>query len=128
MTVEERIDKGVRLHREGYNCAQSVLMAFSDATGVSDENSACIAAALGAGVASGEICGVPNAMAIAEGMITADSTSSGKKRVMPKAKALINEFASPFNGCLTCRDLKGKCGKPCDELIARGIQILHDSL
>ena len=128
MTTQERIDKALGLRKEGYNCAQTVMMAFPDATGVDDNTAAVMTASLGGGVACGEICGVANAIAIAQGFITGDDSPTGKKKAMPAAKHLLDEFSRPFGGCLTCRELKGKCGKTCEELIAAGINILDNSL
>ena len=127
-TTEERIDKALALRKEGYNCAQAVMMAFPDITGIDDKTAALMTAPLGAGVACGEICGVANAMAIVQGFITADPNPDGKKKAMPAAKQLLTEFSKPFGGCITCRDLKGKCGKSCDELVASGVRILANSL
>lgn len=128
ITTEERIDKALTLRKEGYNCAQTVMMAFPDATGVDDKTAAVMTASLGAGVASGEICGVANAIAIAQGFITADSSPLSKNKAMPATKKLLEEFSRPFGGCLSCRELKGKCGKSCEELIASGISILAKSI
>ncbi|MBD5357507.1 MAG: C_GCAxxG_C_C family protein [Bacteroides sp.] len=128
MTTEQRIEKGLTLRKQGYNCAQSVVMAFTDVTGLDDDTSAKISASLGGGVTLGEICGVANGIAIVEGLITNDPSGDGKKKAMPATKRLLTEFSSPFGGCITCRDLKEKCGKSCEELIAQGIKILADSL
>ncbi len=128
MTTQQRIDKALDLRKQGYNCAQSVMMAFTDVTGIDDDMAAKMTASLGAGVTAGEICGVANAMAIAQGFITNDASGDGKKKVMPATKKLLADFSAPFNGCLTCRELKGKCGKSCEELIAAGIKIFEESL
>ena len=34
MTTEERVEKGVAYFKQGYNCAQSVVMAFADRYGL----------------------------------------------------------------------------------------------
>lgn len=117
-------EEALNLRKEGYNCAQCVLMACNDILGITKETAALIAAGLGSGVARGEICGVANALAIAEGLRTNDATPSGKLKVMPRAKAICDRFAEPYGGKITCRDLKGKCGATCPELICQGISIL----
>lgn len=37
MTKEERIEKAVSLFKEGYNCSQSVVAAFADMYGFTEE-------------------------------------------------------------------------------------------
>ncbi len=127
MNADERIKKAMELRGSGYNCAQTVLMVFTDATGVDIDMSANIGAALGAGVATGEICGVANAMAVSEGLILSNPAPDGKLKAMPAARKLLQKFSDSCGGCITCHDLKGKCGKSCDELIAEGIRILDSS-
>ncbi len=44
MNADERIKKAMELRGSGYNCAQTVLMVFTDATGVDIDMSANIGA------------------------------------------------------------------------------------
>lgn len=122
-----RKEKARRLHDKGYSCSQCVLMACADMTGIDEEMAARIGAGLGAGVACGEICGVAGAMAIAVGLRNGDSASDGKKRAMPEVRQLCKRFAEPNGGLLACRDIKGKCGRACDELIADGVRLLEEA-
>lgn len=48
MTGRQR--KALQLFSKGFNCAQSVLMAYSDVAGLTEEQAANVAAGLGAGV------------------------------------------------------------------------------
>lgn len=128
MNVEEKKEKALSLRKQGYSCSQCLLMVEAEKLGITEEFAAKMAAGLGGGVARGEICGVANALAIAAGLISDDSTSGGKLKVMPVAREMCEEFASPYGGKITCRDLKGKCGVPCEVLICRGIEILEPRL
>ncbi len=125
---ENRKKKARRLHAEGYSCSQCVLMACGDLVGLDDVTAAKIGAGLGAGVACGEICGVANAMAIAVGLKNDDSAADSKKRAMPAVRKLCMRFAEPNEGLLACRDIKGKCGRTCDELISDGVGLLEEAL
>lgn len=127
MELENRLAKMQECRKCGRNCAQAVIMAFPDLTGLSDDMAARITNALGSGVAATqEICGVPNAIAIAIGM-THSSAPAEKAASSKEAHALIDKFASMNQGRLTCKDLKGKNDpKPCDLLIEEGVRILHD--
>ena len=53
----ERIKKANACHDRGFNCSQSVLAAFADVTGLSEEESFRIAAGFGRGAGTGELCG-----------------------------------------------------------------------
>lgn len=127
MKLEDRISKMHECRKCGRNCAQAVLMAFPDITGLSDETAAKITNALGSGVAATqEICGVPNAIAIAIGMTHSD-TPADKAVSSKEARGLIDKFAALNGERLTCRDLKDNHdSKPCNLLIEEGIIILHD--
>ena len=125
MTEQERIDKVNRLRAEGYICAQTVAMAFSDLLKTDDSAAARALAGFGGGVgAQGEVCGVVSAFAYVAGMLGDPN---------PKKKAdtyrTVRELTEPFrlaNGCITCRELKGKATPvPCDELIRQGVRIIH---
>ena len=115
-----------QLRARGYNCAQCVLMAFDDVTGLDRSLAARLASGLGAGVgAKGEICGVVNAMAIAQGL-DKGTEPSDKVASMKCAGALASKFAGCTHGNLRCADLKAKGNAmTCDELIIKGVEILH---
>ena len=125
MNVDERVEMGLKYRKEGYSCSQCVIMAMADKLGIDSELAIRIGAGLGAGVTCGELCGAVNAMAIAEGLKLKpeEITSESKKIVMPKTSRLMKSFSEPFDGKLTCRDLKGKYGTSCEELIARAIRL-----
>lgn len=125
--MTERETEALRLRQQGYNCSQCVLMACDDIIGIDREMAARLSAGLGSGVARGEICGVANSLAIAEGFRQGDSTPGAKLKVMPNVKRLCDRFSDPYGGKITCRDLKGKCGRSCEELICEGIRILCQS-
>lgn len=127
MDTEERVEMGLKFRKDGYSCSQCVLMALTDKLGIDHQMAIRIGAGLGAGATCGELCGAVNAMAIAEGLKLKpeDATSDSKKIIMPKTSHLMKNFSEPFDGKLTCRDLKGKYGKTCEELIARAICLVE---
>lgn len=129
ISTEERQRKAAALRKQGYNCAQCVLMAFNDVTGLDDSLAARLASALGSGVgAHGEICGVANAMAIIEGTLHGPEASE-KVPASKGARAVCQRFIDENEGRIRCRDLKSQPGvRPCDELIAQGIAIFNEHL
>lgn len=96
------------LFLEGYNCAQSVLGAFSDLTGLSVEQSAKIASSFGGGMCGmRSTCGSVSGMLMALGIIKGYSEPAdhdGKTKQYKAGKALADEFAS-LCGSVVCREL-----------------------
>lgn len=129
MTLQERIDKAMELRRQGYNCAQAVIMVFPDLTGLEPELAARITSALGTGVGGQrEMCGAANAMALCVGM-RHGARPEDKTAAMKDAGSLCERFRTENEGRINCRDLKGQPGiRPCNDLIARAIGILHESM
>lgn len=126
MTLEERKEKVKKLRAEGYNCAQAVVMAFSDLTGLDDATAAATAAGLGGGVGGmKEICGVVTGMTIAYGLITR-APASEKAKVYAQVRELASRFKDLNSGRMLCRELKTPgVAKSCNALIEEGVEILH---
>lgn len=125
-TLEDRTEHARQLRRQGYNCAQSVILCFDDITGLDCHLIASVTSALGTGVAgNGRICGVANAIALTVGA-THGSEPSEKITATKEARPLIIEFAEGNDGRLDCRELKAPGNiRPCDELVVQGVEILH---
>lgn len=129
ISLEWRQHRAMEMREKGYNCAQSVLLAFPDLSDLSDVQLARISAALGSGVAaSAEICGVPNAIAILVGLC-GGAKAEDKVTATKKAKPIITAFQEQNDGRLRCHDLKlSDARRSCNELILQGIELLHNVL
>ena len=96
------------LFLEGYNCAQAVLAAFSDLTGLSVEESARIASSFGGGMCGmRSTCGSVSGMLMALGIICGYSDPAdhdGKTAQYKAGKALADEFAE-LCGSVVCHEL-----------------------
>ena len=89
-------EKAGALFLEGYNCAQSVVLAFADEMGTPKETAARIASSFGGGLGRlREVCGCVSGMAIVAGELLG---YSGPETGKPKADhyALIQELAEEF--------------------------------
>ena len=97
-----------KLFREGYNCSQAVLLAFSDITGLDDYTAAKIASSFGGGLGRmREVCGAVSGAAMVLGLVKgySDIGNADAKKAHYK---LIQEFARRFkkkNGSIICREL-----------------------
>ena len=96
------------LFREGYNCAQAVLIAFCDLTGLEKETAAKTAVSFGGGLGRmREVCGAVSGAAMVLGLVRgcADPTDHAAKTAHYH---LVQEFAQRFkekNGSVICREL-----------------------
>lgn len=125
--LDTRKAKALELRRQGFNCAQSVLLVFDDITGLDEATAIRLSSGLGTGVgASKELCGVANAMAITQGF-QMPATAEAKVSSMHRAGELLSKFKAITGDRLRCEDLKFKENPiPCNELILSGIELLHN--
>lgn len=102
------VEKSLAYFMEGYNCAESVLLAVCGESGC-----ACIpriASGLGGGVGSqGELCGTLTGGALTIGLLHGrDRADEAEKKAAVTAKTaeFVRRFAE-VNGAVCCRDLLG---------------------
>lgn len=103
--------------REGYNCAQSVALAYADITALDEQMVATITASYGGGMGRlREVCGAVSGMAFLASFISPCPTKDNAEA--KKANyALVQEFAEAFrkqNGAIVCHTLLG-LDRPKDE-------------
>ena len=58
MTKLERCQRAKEFHEKGLNCGQAVLLAFTDVTGLTEQQSMAVASGFGGGLRCGGVCGV----------------------------------------------------------------------
>lgn len=93
---------------DGYNCAQAVLCAFEDVTGLEKETAAKLASSFGGGIGRmREVCGAVSGACMVLGLVKG---YADPKAGMEKTDhyALIQEFARRYkeeNGSIICREL-----------------------
>lgn len=108
--MEERIERAVSLFKEGYNCAQSVVAAFADMYGLTEEQALKMSASFGGGIGRMRLtCGAACGMFILAGLET--GATRGDDREGKSANyQLVQQLAEEFkrrNGSLTCAELLG---------------------
>ena len=122
MTLSERAEKAVELKTSGkYNCAQSVTVALSDQTKLSEEALRQISAGFCAGMGNLEAtCGA----LIGVGMIAGLKTEG--KGTLGVTKKIQEEFGRRC-GSIKCKELKtvsdGKPLCPCEECVRNAVLI-----
>ncbi len=98
---------------EGYNCCQSVFLAFGERYGFDREMSARLSASFGGGVGRlREVCGTVSAMALVSGLecgATEGADQAGKAANYEQMQRLAARFQEE-SGSLICRELLGLTG------------------
>ena len=105
---EDRIQKAVELFKSGYNCSQSVVAAFADMYGFTQEQSLRMAASFGIGRMR-ETCGAACGLFLVAGLKTG-ATEAADREGKAANYAVVQELAAEFkkrNGSLICAELLG---------------------
>ena len=108
--MNERVEKAVELFKQGYNCSQSVVAAFADMYGFTEEQALRMAASFGGGIGRmrqtcGAACGMFLLAGLESGAVHADDRQGKATNY-----ALVQELAGKFkerNGSLICAQLLG---------------------
>lgn len=121
MNIQE---KALAFHAQGYNCAQSVLLACAGYTGLDEKTALAISAPFGGGMRCGEMCGAVAGGLMALGLCCPfcdAADKNAKNEIASLARVFSAEFKEQL-GCLRCLDLKG-AGVSCERCIACGAEI-----
>ena len=97
-------------HSLGFNCAQSVLAAFADQTGLTEQQLMDLAGGFGGGTGTGELCGAVSGAVMALGLMTPvdmNDPVASKKRTQALSKEFQKRFVEKFEA-LRCQDLLQK--------------------
>ena len=145
---QERSEQAREYFTSGYNCAQSVFLAYQDITGIDEVLAATISAPFGGGMGRlREVCGAVSGMTMVAGFIAPNSQpndNENKKNCYATVQALAEEFRAE-NGSIVCRELLGlalqkddptpspRTGeyykrRPCAEYVAIAARILGEKI
>ena len=104
INVEERAKQAETYFRSGYNCAQSVYMAFSDLYGMDPKMAGIISAPFGGGMGRlREVCGACTGMFLVAGLQLPADEPSKKGDSYKMVQELAEEFKAE-NGSIICRE------------------------
>lgn len=137
--------KAGELFMEGYNCAQSVFLAFVDEYDIDQVTALKLSSSFGGGMGRlREVCGSVSGMFMAAGCMygyASPKDYEGKKKHYERIQQLAEEFRE-INGSIVCRDLLGLSKqqdepipskrtkeyykkRPCRQLVEIAAAILH---
>ena len=105
------MDHGIyagELFMKGYNCAQAVVVAFSDVTGLEEGFSAKLSSSFGGGMGRmREVCGAVSGMLMVLSILYGYDTpgdDESKKRLYTEVQALAGKFREEV-GAIVCREI-----------------------
>ena len=94
--MQKRIERAVELFKNGYNCSQSVVAAFADMYGFTEEQALRMSASFGGGIGRmRETCGAACGMFILAGL-EKGSVVAGDHAGKAANYALVQELAAEF--------------------------------
>lgn len=111
--LEERVQKAVNLFMSGYGCCQSVVAAFADLYGFTEEQALLIGAGFGGGVGRmrmmcGAVSGIVTLVGMKDGQTRGDDRE-GKAYCYQVVQELLSK-SKEENGSLICAELLGITG------------------
>lgn len=140
-----RREKAMALFEEGYNCAQSVFLAFADLHGMDEKMAAALSSSFGGGMGRlREVCGAVSGMFMTIGLLYGyddPKATTEKSDLYARVQALAADFEKE-NDSIVCRDLLGLTVKkeaptpqartteyyqkrPCKELVGDAAELLE---
>ena len=144
-----RKEKAMAYFRQGYNCAQAVVLAFADLTDMDEATLSRMSCSFGGGMGRlREVCGTVTGMFLVTGLLRGyDGAETGEVKAAHYARiqALAKEFERQ-NGSIVCRELLALrqkhrddptpearteayyAGRPCAELVGNAAEILENYL
>lgn len=106
--AKRRAEMAMDNFKEGYNCAQSVILAFSDLINIEKKDLLRLASPFGGGIGRmREVCGAVSGMIMVEGILLGYSSPDAtdeKKEVYSRTRSLAEEYIQQ-NGSIICREL-----------------------
>ncbi len=132
--MEERRERAVALHSEGYNCAQAVVCAYCDLFGLDEATAYKMAEGFGLGMGLMEVCGALTGGFMLAGVKSSagtDAPGKTKGQTYRLTRAMGEAFAAQ-NGTMLCRELKGvdtgKVLRSCPDCIRDGCALVEKML
>ena len=108
LTSSQYAQKAMNLFKEGYNCSQSVFLAFKDLYGIDRHTALKLSSSFGGGMGRlREVCGSVSGMFLTAGILYGYDSPKDRSSKTEHYKR-IQELARSFeelNGSIVCREL-----------------------
>lgn len=112
--MSTREEKARKAFKEGYNCSQSLMLAYSDVIGIDEKQALRLSSAFGGGMGRmREVCGAVSGAFMVLGLLYGYDDAKdyeGKKDVYARVQEIAEDFKNE-EGSIICRELLGIDGK-----------------
>ena len=133
--MEDRVQKAIENHKNGYNCCQAVACAYSDLFNIDEDTMFKISEGFGAGIGCMQgVCGALSGAVILAGLKNSSGDASNpttKASTYKLSKELLEKFKNK-NSSIFCKDLKGletkKLLRSCDGCIEDAAKLVSEIL
>lgn len=112
--MSTREEKARKAFKDGYNCSQSLMLAYSDVIGIDEKQALRLSSAFGGGIGRmREVCGAVSGAFMVLGLLYGYDDAKdyeGKKDVYARVQEIAEDFKNE-EGSIICRELLGIDGK-----------------
>ncbi len=128
----DKVELALRLRKEGCNCAQAALCAFTEETGLDEATLMNLAEGFGGGLGGiGSVCGAVSGIIMAAnlifGNVDVSEPKASKEESYKRTKNMVTEFLDK-NTSIICSELKGNGTTPplrsCNGCVEDAVAIL----
>ena len=124
----DRCELAFANHQNGYNCAQSVVLAFAEDTGVAPETMLAMVGGMGGGVGGSheELCGAISGGVMVLGLFAPfvdPAKPEDRRRLFGYVKEFRKRFAERFGGLTQCGALLRSHVEPSEELTSAAVRL-----
>lgn len=120
----EHKERAVQYFTEHLHCSQSILAAFSEECGITEEQAFRLGSCFGSGMRKGDVCGACTGALMVLGLMYGETHAGdqeGRQRTNELNDLMMERF-SEVNGSYLCNDLLG-----CDIRTPEGVQYARDN-
>lgn len=124
MTKESRKELALQYFKDKFHCSQSVLAAYADELGLTEEQALKLGGCMGSGLRKGEVCGACLGALMVLGLKYGQADKADLESRM-KANQASDSFLEEFekrNGSYICNDLLG-----CDLKTKEGLEYASEN-
>ena len=121
INIDERVACAKQMFASGYNCSQSVFMAYNDVFGLDDDNAFKVSMPFGGGMGGmHNVCGCVSGAFMCTGYL-----APNKMMNYTMVRELTKKFEE-INGSIICRELLQSGKRPCIEYVATAARLIGE--
>lgn len=130
-----KANRAAELFQNGYNCAQSVVCAFSEECNIKEEDAFRISEGFGSGITVKEMCGAVSGMTMVIGLTNSIGNLENGESTKASTYADVKKYIENFHretGSYLCREIKGlETGTPlcsCEQCVRKAAELTEQYL